>query len=411
MSTLKTSTLRTAALFSLAALAACGGRRPPPAAGSPPPPWLDAEIDKQAAALAPGTVRVGEHSAWGDEGRNDKAEWNVMLDAGKCYAFSLVGEPGIEKLDLALISPSGSKIAKQAAKRTPNLLMEACPKEPGRHRLVADIDDGEGHYKIGVFAKDAPPTAIAPPPPAAPDLGAQVDAEANVQAAGAQRVGEHFAGTNEADWSTMLEAGKCYWLVGVGGEGVRELELFLWDPRKSRVADSKPKSHKATIGHCATQTGMYRFQGKVDEGKGDFKVGLYVKAPPGSTPAPTTITQTQPPPSTMNLEQAIEYESKSAAPGAIKVGNTFSGSGTSTDWFTTMDPGKCYWLIAAAQPTVEALSVYLWDPSQKRVADNRSASNKTMVGFCPTVKGMYKVQAKVEKGQGDYKLGIYSKKQ
>ena len=33
------------------------------------------------------------------------------------------------------------------------------------------------------------------------------------------------------------------------------------------------------------------------------------------------------------------------------------------------------------------------------------------LGHCPTVAGMYKFQAKVQSGSGDYKVGVYAKKQ
>ena len=33
----------------------------------------------------------------------------------------------------------------------------------------------------------------------------------------------------------------------------------------------------------------------------------------------------------------------------------------------------------------------------------------TMVGTCPTVTGMYKVQAKMNRGNGPWKVGVYVK--
>ena len=45
----------------------------------------------------------------------------------------------------------------------------------------------------------------------------------------------------------------------------------------------------------------------------------------------------------------------------------------------------------------------------QRVSDNRASSNRTMMGHCPTVPGMYKIEAKVNSGKGDYQLGVYVK--
>jgi hypothetical protein len=55
------------------------------------------------------------------------------------------------------------------------------------------------------------------------------------------------------------------------------LYLYLWDGKNKRVTESKSDSDTAMVGHCAKENGMFKFQAKVDSGKGDYKVGVYVK--------------------------------------------------------------------------------------------------------------------------------------
>jgi hypothetical protein len=135
---------------------------------------------------------------------------------------------------------------------------------------------------VGVYVKAAPDGTVPAPPtgPTAPaqDLGAQCDAEAKASAPGAERVGDHFSGNaDETDWYTALEVGKCYWFIGVGGEGVNELWLYLWDPADKRITANKAESNKVTVGHCPEKAGMFHFQAKIGSGSGEYKVGVYAK--------------------------------------------------------------------------------------------------------------------------------------
>jgi hypothetical protein len=53
--------------------------------------------------------------------------------------------------------------------------------------------------------------------------------------------------------------------------------------------------------------------------------------------------------------------------------------------------------------------MYLWGPNNKRVTEAKSDTANPMVGTCPTVNGMYKVQAKINSGKGAWKVGVYTK--
>ncbi len=105
-----------------------------------------------------------------------------------------------------------------------------------------------------------------------------VDQQAVGQVPGATRVGDFLVGAGEkSDFSVMLEAGKCYWFSGVGDRNVERLMLYLWGPPNgNRLADAKPDSRNATLGHCPQLTGAYHFQAKVD-GEGQYVIGVYMK--------------------------------------------------------------------------------------------------------------------------------------
>ncbi|HEX7602173.1 MAG TPA: hypothetical protein VF316_11230, partial [Polyangiaceae bacterium] len=151
--------------------------------------------------------------------------------------------------------------------------------------------------------------------------------------------------------------------------------------------------------------GMFRVQVKVDEGAGHFVLAIFSK-PAGAKPAPPPAAAPE------DLEAMIEKQASSAAPGAKRVGEFFAGStktGEKSDWFTALDPANCYWIIGAGGKGVKKLFMYLWDPDTKRVADNLSDNPTSVLGHCPKQGGMFKFEAKVDSGSGEYKVGIYAK--
>ncbi|MBL8634032.1 MAG: hypothetical protein JNM40_12485 [Myxococcales bacterium] len=252
------------------------------------------------------------------------------------------------------------------------------------------------------------------PVPSSETLIPQVDAQALKAEPAGQLTGPHFlsATTEEdghTDWNLPLQEGQCYTFSGIGGQGVKQLYLYLWDQAEKRVATEKPERPQVTLRYCPEVSGSYHLQAKTGEGHGPMAVGVYaVAAPPKAVPPPPP-----PPPPQLDLGQIIDQQAMAAAPGAIRVGDFYrgvaGGGNDRSDWFTTLEPGRCYWFIGAGAPTVKELYLYLWNPQLQRVSDNRSSSNRSMMGHCPMVPGMYKIEAKVSSGKGEYQLGVYVK--
>jgi len=250
-------------------------------------------------------------------------------------------------------------------------------------------------------------------------LEAAAAQQVTAQAPGAQQVGPFFKGAGQkTDWQTLLEAGKCYWFSGVAGAGVKKLALFLWQPGANpftaRVADAKGSGPSATMAYCATANGMYHLQAKV-QGSGMYVVGVYAKA---ALPQSAPVAKEEPAKRGPDLAAIIEKQAKAAAPGALRVGDFMDakadriGHADEAEWSTSLQVGKCYWFIAAGAPgDIKRLSLYLWGPDNKRITETKPSGPNAMIGHCPTVPGMFKVQAKVAQGNGDMKLGIYAKKQ
>jgi hypothetical protein len=243
------------------------------------------------------------------------------------------------------------------------------------------------------------------------------EAQANSDAPGANRIQNFYTsiGSKGAmkDWNLELEAGKCYWFSGAGGEGITELGLFLWDPAKKRVADKKSKkSPLVMMNYCAEGAGLYHLQGKVLGGNGSYAVGIYAKGAPAAPPPPGLKPKTATAEQKIDLTPLIEKEAKATAPGGTRQGDIMEGSsgGDRNDWSIMMEQGTCYWVIGVGEPKkIKELSIYLWAPGNKRITESRSTNDKATIGHCPTETGMFKVQAKIHRGEGAYAVGIYAK--
>lgn len=220
-------------------------------------------------------------------------------------------------------------------------------------------------------------------------------------------------------WDVKLEQGYCYYFSGIGDPGVEELYLALYDQEDDEVVDDEADDPaQLVIEYCPEVSGTYRLEAKVHDGAGHYMVGVFGTSKDGTAPAPAgapaEATAAPQPPAELpaaggGLEGRIEKLAGASAPDADRVGDYFKGSSAKTDWYVALEKGKCYWFIGAGEDTIGKISLFLWDPNDKRLEQNPSETNEVTIGFCPEVGGMHHFQAKVEEGEGAYMVGVYAK--
>jgi hypothetical protein len=238
----------------------------------------------QARAQERTATQVGEPF----RGAGPKTDYQILLDAGKCYWFSGTSE-GLKKLYMYLWKPgAGAFTPRVADLRSPGQgTMAYCADTSGMHRFQVKTE-GAGRFVVAVFAKAAPPpAAVAAPVPVAvgPDLAPLCDQRAAASAPGARRLGAFFEGAGNSyghddkfDYPVQLDAGKCYWIVACGEpDHIKKLFMYLWGPDNKRITEIKSDDNRPTIGHCAKETGMFKFQVKIASGSGRFKAAMYGK--------------------------------------------------------------------------------------------------------------------------------------
>jgi hypothetical protein len=239
---------------------------------------------QQVAAQAPGAKMVAPFF----KGSAPKTDWSLMLEAGNCYWFSGVSAGKVEKIAMYLWGPTGFFRLTDVKSPSGQATLAWCAKESGMYKFQTKIE-GTGNYVVGVFAKEGPKQAAAAPPvpteKAAPNLGPLCDKRAASAAPGAHRMGDYFEGSgnssghvDRSDFPIQMDAGRCYWIIGCGEpDHIKTLALFLWGPNNKRITEAKSDNNYPMLGHCAKETGMFKFQAKITGGNGSYKVGIYTK--------------------------------------------------------------------------------------------------------------------------------------
>ena len=128
-------------------------------------------------------------------------------------------------------------------------------------------------------AVPTPPTLPAEPPPTDPleiELARRVEQfAANMDPATPAFHGS-LATSASQDFAAVLQPGRCFRIVAVGGTGVEDLDLFLFDENGVQVQQDTATDAYPVLGlaHpvCPAQAGTYRVQVKMFAGSGDFVV-------------------------------------------------------------------------------------------------------------------------------------------
>jgi hypothetical protein len=125
-------------------------------------------------------------------------------------------------------------------------------------------------------------TEIAPPAPG-DAIGAQMHTRAQQFAEGMEPGTQLFRGTLQTgenqDYQAVLQAGRCFKIIGVGAPTVTDLDLFLFDPNGVQVQQDTATDAYPVLGLstpiCPDQAGAYRVQVRMYAGSGEFGVQVW----------------------------------------------------------------------------------------------------------------------------------------
>ena len=207
------------------------------------------------------------------------------LPRGRCTTLVTLGGGSIRELELTLYDGDGREVAIDAARGEAGLV-HACPTEregqgSAPHHLVARPGVGDGAIVLAAFVTspsdgegfDALFQGVLAP--IAPFFDAE-EALAGVRASLRER---GLRPDSEPAFATLaegqarrvpvrLEEGRCYVVAARSGDGVRDVDLFLYDEGGAEVARDLGADAEPRIEHCPRAAGRGTLELRVFEGAG-----------------------------------------------------------------------------------------------------------------------------------------------
>jgi hypothetical protein len=207
--------------------------------------------------------------------------FDLNLQQGVCYNFATFGGPGTRDTDLFITDPAGTELRSDRSSER-DALVDFCPSQSGRYQLRSLLYSGSGPvFTVGygqsgtgggnVLANQA-------------TSGATIDQnfrllDADMRARGYESYGEVSRATlqqgGEQTYPIQLEGGKCYAILGVGDNGVRDLDLVLVDGSGRELDRDVETDARPVVRVCAQQTGEYRMNVRMFAGQGNFVYAPY----------------------------------------------------------------------------------------------------------------------------------------
>lgn len=247
---------------------------------------IDADTQRRLQAidqrLAQGRYRrVGEPAGIVLNESQDQ-ERPLQLQQGFCYAFASLGGQGTEDTDLAVLDGNGETM-QQDVRTDRDAVVEYCPAATGTYRLRALLYRGSGPVFVAGWVQQRQQATNTQPEPTQVIGDAEQSQgveqrfallEADILARGYETFGERANGqlqqAGERDLQLELEGGKCYAIVAVGGNGVRDLDLSLIDPGGREVDADAGTDARPIVRTCPDDSGHFLMKVKMAQGQGAF---------------------------------------------------------------------------------------------------------------------------------------------
>lgn len=200
------------------------------------------------------------------------ADETLNLAAGQCYAIMAVGESRVRDLDLDLTDASNRPVDRDYA-QDPKAIVRLCaPAAAGQFRVTVRMASGGGAYRMGLFRWSGGTS------------GAGLSGIAFVRNAEVTRVLQSDGYQGDASFDIVraqireggnvqrnvtLRANQCYAFVGVGGNGVSDLDLSVAKDGQN-VAEDRTFTAFPNARFCARTAGAYRVTITSRRGSGEF---------------------------------------------------------------------------------------------------------------------------------------------
>ena len=208
------------------------------------------------------------------------------------------------------------------------------------------------------------------------------------------------------DYSVTLTAGDCYTLAAFGGNGVRDLDIYLNAPSGRQVAQDVLRDSRPIVNTCVQETGAYRVRILMYAGSGPFTYQIYRN--PGAAAVATGIAGID----ATVLRRMDAFSGRLTARG-FRAMPALSGAGTlgagQRQSFTVplAQTGSCYAFVGFAGTGMRDLDIYLNDPNGTQLRRDVAVDPVADVKWFVTQPGPYQITLNAYAGSGAFAYQVY----
>lgn len=347
-----------------------------------------------------------------DLATDESQQYDLNLLGGTCYAFAVLGSSTARHIEASLVDRQGNEVARHSDPT--EAIVRYCSEQSASHLLRIRLLDGQSKIFTLAYAKQVAPS------PAGTNPGVMANTarsgsgleesyrlmDADIRARGYERQGKLERGelqeqeTNE--FSLVLEGGKCFAVVAVGDNNVRDLDLMLYDLRGKVVDKDFENSPRATTRMCPSQSGKYRMLVKMPSGTGSFAYALYRW--PRGTQGPFGLSGLQ----YVRLAEAtalLRVEGFTPDPNYSLERGSLRKQGSSENHSLELEGGACYAVVVVGEQGLNDVDLNLVGSGSSAADSSRNAFPS--VRACARKNDTYKLHIQAANGSGKYIYQIF----
>jgi hypothetical protein len=387
---------------------------------------IDRATQGRLSALSQSLTREGYASVGPTQGlslgRAVSREFRLNLRPDRCYVFATLAGPGVAEANTTILTDDAEEIA-QGERRGRDSIVEFCPPNVDDFTLRATILDGQGAIFVTGWQK--PVEGQAPAPAAQSPETNGVIAETSTESAtlyetfglrsadlsargyvalGSPTRGEIPQGA-QGRYGFTLEAGKCYAVLAVGGEGVAAMRLQAEDADGGLLDRDVDGGRTAVVRFCPETSGAKSMVVSMSHGGGAVMVGAF--AWPRGTQGPFGLAGVMYV-RLAEVMQLLELEGYEPSMLFSPRRGELDREGTKETHPITLEGGRCYALVTVGDEHITDLGLELMRGSQS-VATDISRNAFPSVRFCAEQQMELNLVVTAKRGRGAYFYQLFER--
>jgi hypothetical protein len=340
-------------------------------------------------------------------------QFPATLEAGSCYAFASFGGSGATDTDITLVDGSGNELVRDVATAADGMI-QYCPTAAGAYNLVVKMYAGNGPlftmaYQQGAQTAGPPTQVVATTSTATAGLEENFRLlDGDMHARGYESMGDaqrgELATAAVRDFPIELEGGKCYALLAVGDNGVRDLDLLLLDAAGATIDRDVEQNPRPIVRVCPTRSGSFRMQVKMFAGEGNFVYGAYRW--PRGTRGPFGLAGLMYV-RLAEVTQLLSVEGFQPDADFTPERGTFRRESEEHTHPIALQAGRCYSVLVVGGDGVNDIDASLLQGTTT-VATDATRNAFPSVRYCPQQAGSFTLKVKAASGSGGYFYQLFT---